>query len=84
MAPGLRQLELVQRRQGRVREEAVAPASGHREIGESVAELLVRLVERGGRPGEDLVGVPRLRGVAQGRDQPPFVARIDEASPVAR
>ena len=78
MAPGSRHLELVQRGEGRMRQEAVGPAARHRQICESVAELLVRLEERCGRPGEDLVGVPRLGGSTQGRDQPPFVARIDE------
>lgn len=72
-----------------MRQEAVGPAARHRQICESVAELLILLgrragggilsaEERCGRPGEDLVGVSRLGGVPQGRDQPPFVARIDE------
>ena len=89
MASGSHHLKVVQRREGRSREEAVRPAARHREICESIAELLVLRgqragggilgsEERRGRPGEDLVGVPRLGGVTQGGDQPPLVAGIDK------
>ena len=44
----LEYLELVQRGEGRRRQEAVGPAARHREIGESVAELLVLLRHRAG------------------------------------
>ena len=43
VASGSRHLELVQRGEGRMRQEAVGPAARHREICESVAELLVLL-----------------------------------------
>ena len=89
MASGSRHLELVEGGEGRMRQEAVGPAARHREICESVAEFLVLLgrrarsgilsaEERCRRPGEDLVGIPCSGSIAQGRDQPPFVARIDE------
>ncbi len=86
---GPQYLELVQRGEGRSRQEAVGPAARHREIGESVAELLVLLrhragggvlsaEERRGRLGEDLVGVPLLGGVTQGRDEPHLVPGVGE------